>query len=688
MLCFLDKIRSDSEQQIADLTIQVQEETAKFMTSQECIKELREQLDDCRREASELTETVKKYEADSFEYRKDRNKVIDERDSLAKMVERRDFEIERLENDIATLNQQLTQSINARTLAQAKYDEIQYREADLDFKEKSMAQEKKMMKNQIESLESDLNRNISELHALKREAQLKNVTIETRLQEKTEELKIASSTIAHLTESNNSLSNSVEELNLKLLKQGEESYKMIEQYKKELASQTRLMELYKENSDDSKSEVTVLTDTCAELRGMCHQAATRYGELETEFKGAKLAHEKELEERDQKIQDLQDELKNANVLLHEAEKQSTEDALQKFCPAAATTNKILKSGKSLTEIFSVYVKATEELQSVKKENSILGLKIQEIIQEAEESALVFKRKEIDLQNAIETNEQLSVQLNKMMQEQAESKQERGELFTQCKLMENTIRRNKQEILDLSKQIVALLKQRQDNREDSFDFGSNVLDNMVVFQSVEELQEKNLILLSSVRELTKQMEEYEETKNMMDLATYEAKIENYNKRLSDMQATLDDQTKMMDRFIRQRDRYKTLYEKTVSKSRLSSSFNGSSLNNTGDNFMMDEDEVLPSNVSSHVSSEMFQSSIAEKDKKIGDLEEQIKQLQNSSKTLKEEYNDYRKEKQVNDKMMNEQFDSMRTELREMSTSNCKLLVQVRRFFCTLEMIVFL
>ena len=46
-----------------------------------------------------------------------------------------------------------------------------------------------------------------------------------------------------------------------------------------------------------------------------------------------------------------------------------------------------------------------------------------------------------------------------------------------------------------------------------------------------------------------------------------------------------------------------------------------------------------------------------------------------KTLKEEYENYRKEKRQNDEMMNKQFDSLRSELREVSTINCKLRAQV-------------
>lgn len=51
-----------------------------------------------------------------------------------KMVERRNFEVERLEADINSLKQQLHSAINAKCEAIAKYDEVQHLEVNLEFK--------------------------------------------------------------------------------------------------------------------------------------------------------------------------------------------------------------------------------------------------------------------------------------------------------------------------------------------------------------------------------------------------------------------------------------------------------------------------------------------------------------------------------------------------------------------------
>lgn len=55
----------------------------------------------------------------------------------------------------------------------------------------------------------------------------------------------------------------------------------------------------------------------------------------------------------------------------------------------------------------------------------------------------------------------------------------------------------------------------------------------------------------------------------------------------------------------------------------------------------------------------------------ELQEKLKDSTKTLQSLKDEHEEYRKEKLANDKIMNDQFNSMRSELRELTTTNCKL-----------------
>lgn len=116
------------------MTEKYQDEFSKSQSAQLCIDELRQQLDESRQEVVKMTESSKRYETEILEYRKDRNGVIDERDSLMKMVERRNFEVERMEADIKSLKQQLLSAINSKCEALSKYDEVQHKEVNIEFK--------------------------------------------------------------------------------------------------------------------------------------------------------------------------------------------------------------------------------------------------------------------------------------------------------------------------------------------------------------------------------------------------------------------------------------------------------------------------------------------------------------------------------------------------------------------------
>lgn len=143
----------------------------------------------------------------------------------------------------------------------------------------------------------------------------------------------------------------------------------------------------------------------------------------------------------------------------------------------------------------------------------------------------------------------------------------------------------------------------------------------------------------------------------------------------MQDTMERQTHMMERCISQRDHFKKLYTELSKKT----SSKNSSITDTfaagGEG--SDDTPSASSNMSLNSTTGLNSSSTMnlDKDKRIVDLEHKLKQNESELKTLKDEYDHYRKEKHQNDEMLNKQFDSLRTELREVSTLNCKLRAQV-------------
>ncbi|XP_053696723.1 nucleoprotein TPR isoform X2 [Sabethes cyaneus] len=686
----VEQLKTDYETKIEELTLKYQDESSKFQFSQQSVKELRLELEDAKQELTQANEKVKQNDASTARFRRERNEAVNERDTLLNAVERKTLEVERLQADVIGLEKKLKAANVTKCEALAKLEEIQSKEFSLDFKEKRMDKELSMRDIQIQKLSEDLNRALQDLQNVRREQNFKALTTEAKLAEKTEELKIATAQIAHLNEQNQELSEKAEDLTTKLLQQNEETRKMMDHYRKELQSQTKLCELYQEDCEDKKKQTEELGTAVSELKKLLNEASDAYGKLETQQKAQGLKHEKELESKEQSIQQLKDELKHANELLKLAQEESLEHAVEKLAPSAAATSRLIKSGMTLTELYTLYVKTAEDLQVEKKENSKLQLQIKNIVQELEERAPELTRQQNEYQNLKDANEEMSLQLNKLIEENAEVRSELGSVQDKVRYLDSENKKFKLERGDLSRQICNLLREIEQMRGGyaseadqsiSSDMSANevITKKLVTFNDIQELQENNVKLLLVVRDFSAKLEELEIAQNAMSQATFEAKIASYNKRLQEMQETQEYQTQMMQQCIQQRDRYKKMYHDamrsynavggTGGKGNLGASLNGSLSGDTGDAAM---DEELPSaSTVSAVSSE----AVAEKEKKISELESKVKQTQQMMTALKEEYDNYRKEKLTNDKMMNEQFDSMRTELRELSSKNIKLAATV-------------
>lgn len=476
-----------------------------------------------------------------LEYRKDRNGVIDERDSLSKMVERRNFEVERLEDDVKELKKQLQSAINQKCEALSKYDEVQHKEVNLEFKERRMEQERAILQNQIDMLTSDLNRNIQELSKIRSETTTRCITVETKLHEKTEELAIANGQITHLTETNASLNARIEELAQQILQHNEEFTKMMDKYKKELNAKDKLAELYKAKSEEAFEEQQDIAGVVAELRTTIQETTEEYGKLETQSKQQEMQFQQELEEKLKDIEELKNELKRANELLKAAQQENIDIAVEKLCPTAAATSRLIKSGKSLTEIYTLYVNTYEELQSVSKNYEQLKLRFDDVIREIREKAPEFERTERDLDKATEANHELQMQLETVIKERVEVRSQIEELISKTRNLEIQNRDLLRDRQDLSRQVCHLLNIVEQirggppaSRDDSItsDMSGNevITKRLVTFNDITELQDNNKQLLAIVRDLTAKVEEFDELKSHMEQASYETKIENYTRRL--------------------------------------------------------------------------------------------------------------------------------------------------------------
>lgn len=80
------------------------------------------------------TSTLNRLEQENIDFRRQRDSAIDERDSLQKMVDRRNTELQHMQDDVRMLNSQLKAAIDAKCEAIAKYEGVQSLEVSLEYK--------------------------------------------------------------------------------------------------------------------------------------------------------------------------------------------------------------------------------------------------------------------------------------------------------------------------------------------------------------------------------------------------------------------------------------------------------------------------------------------------------------------------------------------------------------------------
>lgn len=623
-------------------------------------------------ELEKAREKICRLENEAISLKSARDAAVDERNDLTRILQRRDTEIERVTASEASLSQQLRAAIDAKCEALVLNDEIQSKELSLQYREKRIEQERVLLNSQIAGLTEEVNRLTSELQTVRLNNTSRLVNLETQLAEKVEELNAANETISQLNELKKNLNNRAENLTQRLMEQREIENKMTDNYKKELDAKTKLADLFKTMHDDAEAKTLELTEGITELQRLLNEATEKYGELETKYKQSELDHEELMEKKNEIIASLKNELEHANDLLKAANAQNLDMALSDLAPSAATASKLLKSGMSLTQIYSQLVKVTEELTQAKEENRRLNITINTIVQELEEKAPLLQKQKAEYEEAIESNTALTQQIDSLLIECNRLRDDYGE---SSKIANHYSRENaklKGELADLGRQVCFLLKEIEHSRggllpngdhdahtatntTNSSEISSSriISKTLVTFSDIQELQSNNQKLLRMVRELTEKQEEFELHKEQFESGEMQDKIESLKNRVTELTEAQERQTKMVNGLIRQRDMFKKLYHDLMKGKRHEvSAMMETSDSDKGESFMMEPSPEKPKPVN------------------VDTFEIKYKETEKHLELLKEEFKTYKEEKVTNERMLFEQIDNMRQEISKLTAANSK------------------
>ncbi|KPI97373.1 Nucleoprotein TPR [Papilio xuthus] len=557
-----DKITA-AEATILELKSKYEVTSKKFQIADETVAELEKQVGTLTADLNKANEKIVQLENEIISLKNARDAAVDERNDLTHILERRNAKIEMLIANETSLSEQLRAAIDSKCEALTLNNDIQSKELALQYREKRMEQERVLLNTQIASLTEEVNSLTSELqtHRLNNTSRL--VGLEAELSKKTEELKSANDTIEQLNEMKKKLTDRAENLSQRLVEQRDIEKKITENYKTELEAKTKLADLLKTMHDDSEAKATELSEGISELQKLLNEATEKYGELETKYKQAEKDHEELMEKKNEVISSLKNELEHANDLIKAAAAQNLDMALSDLAPSAATASKLLKSGMSLTQIYSQLVKVTDDLSREKEENRRLTTTINNIVQELEERAPMLQKQRAEYEETLDCNSALSQQIELLT---IECNRLRDDYNEASRLSNHYNRENvklKGELADLGRQVCFLLKEIEHSRGGLLNGDhdashaesntSNASDNnssrimsktLVTFSDIQELQSNNQKLLRMIRELTDKQEELEKHKEQFETGEMQNKIDSLKTRISELTEAQDRQTKMV------------------------------------------------------------------------------------------------------------------------------------------------
>ncbi|XP_015725346.1 nucleoprotein TPR isoform X2 [Coturnix japonica] len=677
-----ERFKVDSEQQYFEVEKRLAQSQERLVNeTQEC-QNLREELKKLHEQLKLLNEKNKELEAAQdhnaaiqSHLTREKEELEAEKRDLVRSSERRSQEVEHLNEDVKRLNEKLTEANTEKVKLQLKLDELQTSDVTVKYREKRLEQEKELLQSQNTWLNSELKAKTDELLHTAREKGSEILELKCNLENKKEEVSRMEEQVNSLKQSNENFQKHVEDLLNKLKEAKEQQAGMEERFHSELNAHIKLSNLYKSAADDSEAKSNELTGAVEELHKLLKEAGEANKAAQehlAEVEEAKNVMEKELRE---KISKLEKELENANDLLSATKRKGailSEEELAAMSPTAAAVAKVVKPGMKLTELYNAYVETQDQLLLEKLENKRINKYLDEIVQEVEAKAPILKRQREEFERSQRAVASLSAKLEQAMKEIQRLQEDTDSANKQTSLLERENQRLEIQVKDLSQQVRVLLMELEEARGNhvirdeevsSADISSSsevISQHLVSYRNIEELQQQNQRLLVALRELGETREKEEQEATSSKISELRSQLDEALHELEKLRESRHHQLQLVESIVRQRDMFRILLAQTTgaviplqASGMLSEEI---SLTTTPKRPSMPQAMSTPAPVSMSESVEAVEAKAA------------LKQLQ-------EVFENYKKEKAENDKLLNEQNEKLQEQVTELRSQNAKISTQL-------------
>ena len=249
-------------------------------------------------------------------------------------------------------------------------------------------------------------------------------------------------------------------------------------------------------------------------------------------------------------------------------------AMRKLTPTAAAINEI-KSGMSVTDMYTTLVEKSNALMASEKENERINVYMSQILNEITTKAPIIQRQREDYQRVVTSHDQLASRLDEAHRARSDLENNVVHLNKQLATLTTDRDEHQQLTMDLGLQVQHLVKkQLQQASRNTYmknpvaslaqasgggggDAANRVItENLVAFDNVDELQRKNANLLTVVRRLKSQCETLQsDPSNQDELKEALAHVQKLRDRRQRQEV-------MVQSIIQQRDMYRMMAQQGV------------------------------------------------------------------------------------------------------------------------------
>ncbi|KAI6646431.1 Nucleoprotein TPR [Oopsacas minuta] len=476
---------------------------------------------------------------------------------LISMVQRKDREISFLSEEAEKYTKRLSELSYAKLSEQSQLEKALKEDERLRLRESAIEQQREHAIKKNEWLEEELTQKCKDAIQMKSRLQEQICALEEdngRNVKQLDELRIE---FTQETEEKETLRFRLDTCLSDLESSRDERCIIEDRHRQEVAGQKKLASLYKESAEQSELKVSELLGKAELLQRAVtdREQSLRETELRISEEHALISSQREaLQSR---VGELETELRHANDMLEKA--------------GVGRRGLFQCEGKTetITEIYSKYVEATNYIQDLEEVNARVKLNLETYKNSVNEKIPLMRRQKEENDYLKRNNKELHEHLERLSSQLESITSESDISIRRSRFLERENLKQSCTIRELNTQVCVLLKESEESRGVSitaFSMPADLTDaevssssegRIISFRSLEELQSRNVELLSKVREVEAELEQMKGVGQDERIRETQKKVAELTVVVEQVKESKRQQSEMIQSVIRDRDKYKSL-----------------------------------------------------------------------------------------------------------------------------------